>query len=82
MLPFVGAKQQQRVHRLRVEGIRQTGQIGFSAIDPDGVGIDVKERSVTKLRQRLSDSAAGSEQQSALVGNCNPRPGALDQDAR
>ena len=39
----------------------------------------MKKRSVAKLRQRLSDSAARPEQQSALVGDRNPRPQPLSQ---
>jgi hypothetical protein len=41
----------------------------------------VKERPFTKLRQRLSDPAARPEQQSALIGDRNPRPRSLSQVA-
>ena len=41
----------------------------------------MKKRPFAKLRQRLSDSAARPEQQSALVGDRNPRPHSLSQVA-
>ena len=38
------------------------------------VGIDVEERRVAELRQRLDDAAAGVEQLAALVGDDDLRP--------
>ena len=55
---FIGASNSSVSIASWVESIRQTGQIGFGAIDPDGVGIDVKKRPFAKLRQRSSDLAA------------------------
>ena len=41
----------------------------------------MKKRPFAKLRQGLSDSAARPKQQSALVGDRNPRPRSLSQVA-
>ena len=55
--------------RAGIEGGGEPAQVGRHAVDPDGVGIDVEERRVAELRQRLDDAAAGAEQLRALVGD-------------
>jgi hypothetical protein len=66
-------QEQQRVHALRIEDIREPRKIGFDAVEPESVGIDEKEWPIAQLRQRLGDAAAGAEQALALVGNDDTR---------
>ena len=77
MLDAVGASEEQRIHASGIEGRREAAEIGLHPVDPDGVGVDVKERTLAKLRQRLDHTSAGAEKLVALVGNHDARALAL-----
>ena len=46
----------------RVEKIGESRKIGFDTVDPDRIGIDVKERRIAELRQGFPDAASSPEQ--------------------
>ena len=49
-----GREQEERVHAGAIEGLGEPGKIGFYAIDPDRIRIDVEERTVAQLGSALT----------------------------
>ena len=73
-------QEEQRIHASGIEGRREAAEIGLHPVDPNGVGVDVKERTLAKLRQRLDHTSAGAEKLVALVGNHDARALAPEPD--
>src|ERR1700730_6435498 len=68
--------QKQRIHADRIKAFGQQTKIGLYAVDPDRVGIDVKERITAQQRQGLDHSAGSAEQLAPLIRDDNGRVGA------
>ena len=76
---FVVGQHQENIHSAGVPGKGKAVEIRGRAVDPEGVGIDHKERIPAERRQRPNDAAAGIKQPVALVGDDDLGPRSAGQ---
>src|SRR5262249_56057498 len=68
-------EEEERVHAYGIKRPRQPREIRHHSVDPDRIGIEMKERPAAELGHRVDHAAAGAEKLSAPVGgvNCGAR---------